>query len=34
VGLIRDHREVRHYRRAMSGGKALARLKGPPREWR
>jgi glycosyltransferase involved in cell wall biosynthesis len=34
MGLIRDHREVRHYRRAMSGAKALARLKGPPKEWR
>jgi glycosyltransferase involved in cell wall biosynthesis len=33
-GLIRGHREVRHYRRAMSGAKALARLKGPPKEWR
>jgi glycosyltransferase involved in cell wall biosynthesis len=32
--LIRDHREVRHYRRAMSSAKALARLKGPPKEWR
>jgi glycosyltransferase involved in cell wall biosynthesis len=33
-GLIRDHREVRGYRRAMSGAAALARLKGPPKEWR
>ena len=32
--LIRDHREVRRYRRAMSGGKALAGLTGPPAEWR
>jgi glycosyltransferase involved in cell wall biosynthesis len=34
MGLIRDHREVRHYRRAMSRAAALARLKGPPKEWR
>jgi glycosyltransferase involved in cell wall biosynthesis len=33
-GLIRDHREVRHYRRAMSRATTLARLKGPPKEWR
>src|SRR5580704_9625298 len=32
--LIRDHREVRRYRRAMSGAKALARLAGPPEEWK
>jgi len=32
--LIRDHREVRRYRRAMSGAEALARLAGPPAEWR
>ncbi len=33
VRLIRDHREVRRYRRAMSGGPALARLTGPPASW-
>ncbi len=32
--LIRDHREVRRYRRNMSGEKALAGLAGPPAEWR
>jgi glycosyltransferase involved in cell wall biosynthesis len=32
--LIRDHREVRRYRRAMSGGAALAGLTGPPASWR
>jgi glycosyltransferase involved in cell wall biosynthesis len=32
--LIRDHREVRRYRRAMSGAAALAGLAGPPDEWR
>jgi glycosyltransferase involved in cell wall biosynthesis len=32
--LIRDHREVRRYRRAMSGAEGLARLVGPPAEWR
>ena len=32
--LIRDHREVRRYRRASSGAEALARLAGPPAEWR
>ena len=32
--LIRDHREVRRHRRAMSGAEALARLVGPPAEWR
>ncbi len=32
--LIRDHREVRRYRRAMSGAEALAGLTGPPAEWR
>jgi glycosyltransferase involved in cell wall biosynthesis len=32
--LIRDHREVRRYRRAMSGAEALAGLAGPPAEWR
>jgi glycosyltransferase involved in cell wall biosynthesis len=31
--LIRDHREVRHYRRAMSGAEGLARLTGPPASW-
>jgi len=32
--LIRDHREVRRYRRAMSGAEALGQLAGPPAEWR
>jgi glycosyltransferase involved in cell wall biosynthesis len=32
--LIRDHREVRRYRRAASGAEALAGLTGPPAEWR
>ena len=32
--LIRDHRDVRRYRRTMSGAKALAGLAGPPAEWR
>jgi glycosyltransferase involved in cell wall biosynthesis len=32
--LIRSHREVRRYRRAFSGAQALARLTGPPAEWR
>jgi glycosyltransferase involved in cell wall biosynthesis len=32
--LIRDHREVRRYRRAVSGTQALAGLTGPPAEWR
>jgi glycosyltransferase involved in cell wall biosynthesis len=32
--VIRDHREVRRYRRAMSGTQALAGLAGPPAEWR
>ena len=32
--LIRDHREVRSYRRAMSGAEALAGIAGPPAEWR
>ena len=31
--LIRDHREVRRYRRAMSGAESLAGLAGPPAEW-
>jgi glycosyltransferase involved in cell wall biosynthesis len=31
--LIRDHREVRHYRRAMSGVAGLASLAGPPASW-
>jgi glycosyltransferase involved in cell wall biosynthesis len=31
--LIRDHREVRRYRRAMSGAEALAGLAGPPAAW-
>ncbi len=33
VQLFRDHREVRRYRRAMSGGAALAGLRGPPDTW-
>jgi glycosyltransferase involved in cell wall biosynthesis len=32
--LVRDHREVRRYRRAMSGTTALAGLTGPPADWR
>lgn len=32
--LIRDHREVSRYRRAMSGEEALAALTGPPEDWR
>jgi glycosyltransferase involved in cell wall biosynthesis len=32
--LIRNHREVRLYRRAMSGAEGLAVLAGPPAEWR
>ncbi len=32
--LIRDHREVRRYRREMSGAHALASLVGPPAQWR
>jgi glycosyltransferase involved in cell wall biosynthesis len=32
--LIRNHREVRRYRRAVSGAQALAGLTGPPAEWR
>jgi glycosyltransferase involved in cell wall biosynthesis len=32
--LIRDHREVSRYRRAMSGEAALAALAGPPESWR
>ena len=31
--LIRDHREVRRYRREMSGADALVGLAGPPAEW-
>jgi glycosyltransferase involved in cell wall biosynthesis len=31
--LIRDHREVRQYRRNMSGAAALAELTGPPSTW-
>jgi glycosyltransferase involved in cell wall biosynthesis len=34
VRLIRNHREVRRYRRAMSGAEALAGLTGPPAAWR
>ena len=32
--LIRDHRDVRRYRRAMSGTQELVRLAGAPAEWR
>jgi hypothetical protein len=32
--LIRDHREVRQYRRNMSGAAALAEITGPPPAWR
>ncbi len=32
--LIRNHRAVRRYRRAMSGAEGLAGLAGPPAEWR
>ncbi len=32
--LIRDHIEVRRYRRAMSGAEGLAGLVRPPAEWR
>jgi glycosyltransferase involved in cell wall biosynthesis len=32
--LIRDHREVRRYRRAMSSAEGLAGLTGAPAEWR
>src|SRR5262249_11459018 len=32
--LVRDHREVSRYRRAMSGEAALAALSGPPENWR
>jgi hypothetical protein len=32
--LIREHREVSRYRRAMSGEAALAALTGPPESWR
>jgi glycosyltransferase involved in cell wall biosynthesis len=31
--LVGDHREVRRYRRAMSGAAALASLSGPPERW-
>jgi glycosyltransferase involved in cell wall biosynthesis len=31
--LVRDHREVRRYRRAMSGAAGLASLAGPPAAW-
>jgi len=34
VRLVRDHREVRRYRREMSAGTALAALTGPPETWR
>jgi glycosyltransferase involved in cell wall biosynthesis len=34
VRMIRNHRDVRQYRRAMSGAEGLARLVGPPAEWR
>jgi glycosyltransferase involved in cell wall biosynthesis len=32
--LVRDHREVRRYRRSMSGAEGLATLTGPLAEWR
>jgi glycosyltransferase involved in cell wall biosynthesis len=32
--LIRNHREVRRYRRTIAGAQALAGLTGPPVEWR
>jgi glycosyltransferase involved in cell wall biosynthesis len=32
--LYRDHREVRRYRRSMSGAEALAALAGPPAAWK
>ena len=32
--LIRSHREVRQYRRAMTGAEGLAGLTGPPAEWK
>jgi len=32
--LIRNHRDVRRYRRAMSGAEGLVGLVGPPAEWR
>jgi glycosyltransferase involved in cell wall biosynthesis len=32
--LLRDHREVRRYRREMSSADALAQLTGPPPAWR
>jgi hypothetical protein len=32
--LVRDHREVSRYRKAMSGAAALAALTGPPESWR
>jgi hypothetical protein len=31
---IRNHREVKKYRRAMNQADALAQLKGPPEDWR
>jgi glycosyltransferase involved in cell wall biosynthesis len=34
VRLVRDHREVRRYRRAMSGATGLTKLTGPPASWR
>jgi glycosyltransferase involved in cell wall biosynthesis len=34
VRLVRDHAEVRRYRRAMSGAAALECLTGPPHEWK
>jgi glycosyltransferase involved in cell wall biosynthesis len=34
VRLLRDHYEVRRYRRTMSRAEALAQLAGPPLEWR
>jgi glycosyltransferase involved in cell wall biosynthesis len=32
--LVRDHREVRRYRRDMSSAAALASITGPPSSWR
>jgi glycosyltransferase involved in cell wall biosynthesis len=31
---IASHREVKRYRRAMSGAAALAEIRGPPQSWR
>ncbi|HZE47335.1 MAG TPA: hypothetical protein VE087_10685, partial [Xanthobacteraceae bacterium] len=32
--LVRHHREVSRYRKAMSDAAALAALTGPPESWR